>query len=138
MLDFGLAKFLGSSDAETRATLETGDGVVLGTTAYMSPEQLKGQPPSPHWDLWALAIIVYEMLAGAYPFGNRTSIAALQNAILSGDVTPVTTHLPEAPAAWQAFVTASLDVDPAKRPRSAADFLTACERGLADGAANVV
>jgi serine/threonine protein kinase len=138
VLDFGLAKFLGSSEAVTRATLETGDGVMVGTTPYMSPEQLQGKPVSHQWDLWALAVMIYEMLAGAHPFGDRPSVAALQAAILAGDVTPLTAHVPQAPVAWQAVFSESLNADPSQRPGSAADFLARCESALDSGAAKVV
>ncbi len=130
VLDFGLAKFLGSSEAATRATLETGRGMLLGTTPYMSPEQLQGKPVSPQWDLWALAVMVYEMLGGAHPFGDRRSVAALQAAILAGDATPLDVHVPQAPAAWQAFFAETLNADASQRPPSAADFLARCERAL--------
>jgi tRNA A-37 threonylcarbamoyl transferase component Bud32 len=135
VLDFGLAKFLGSSEAATHATLATGGGVLLGTTPYMSPEQLQGKPVSHQWDLWALAVMVYEMLCGTHPFGDRRSVAALQAAILAGDVTPLNTHVPQAPVAWQAFFEESLNADALLRPPSAADFLARCERALDSGTA---
>lgn len=130
ILDFGVAKFLGSGEAATRATLETGEGVLLGTTAYISPEQLTGEPPSRKSDLWALAVVTYEALTGAHPFGSRVSVSALQNAILAGQTTPVVTHMPDAPPDWQPFFSASLNADASRRPRSAAEFLTQFERAL--------
>src|SRR4029077_4902604 len=64
LLDFGLAKFLPSSD---HLSAETASGELAGTPRYMSPEQLCGLPLDPAWDLWALSVIAYEMVCGAYP-----------------------------------------------------------------------
>ena len=131
VLDFGVAKFVGSSDATMQATVDTGAGVLIGTPQYMSPEQLKGEPVSPHWDLWALAVITYEMLAPAHPFGSAASVAALHNAILSGQFTPITVYLPEAPLRWQEFFDRTLSLKEARRPASASEFLSDCERTFA-------
>ena len=100
VLDFGIAKFLGpaGNDAATRLTAAT--GVVVGTPAYMSPEQRLGGSPDVQWDLWALAVVAYELLTG---------------------------HIPSAaaPTAWDqhALFARCFDTDQAKRPRSAAEFL---------------
>ena len=130
VLDFGLAKLAAADDDPTRATFDTRDSVVVGTTAYMSPEQLTGAAVSLQWDLWALAVVMYEMLTGALPFGSQLSVAALQNAILTGRVTPLAIHIPHAPSSWQTFVSSNLHLDPTRRAQSAAEFLAACEGAL--------
>jgi len=135
ILDFGLAKFVGPGDAAIQATVDTGAGVLLGTPQYMSPEQLKGQPAAAHWDLWALAVISYEMLAGAYPFGSPASVAALHNAILGGQFAPIQSHLPGAPAKWQEFFMHALHPEPSRRPASAAEFLETSEQMLTSASA---
>jgi tRNA A-37 threonylcarbamoyl transferase component Bud32 len=66
LLDFGLAKFL--SNSTQVQTVDTAAGHLVGTLRYMSPEQRRGGDPHPTWDLWALAVVAYEMLTGAYPF----------------------------------------------------------------------
>ena len=66
VLDFGIAKFF-DAPAEM-PTADTAPGVLLGTPLYMSPEQRQGGPADPTWDLWALSVIAYEMLAGTHPF----------------------------------------------------------------------
>ena len=131
ILDFGLAKFVSSRDADSTATsLSTSAGIVVGTPRYMSPEQLTGKPVSPAWDLWAVAVITYEALTAEYPFGNCDSVAALQLAILSGRYEPIQEHLPDAPARWHEFFTDVLAVGAERRPASAVEFLSRCERAF--------
>lgn len=132
ILDFGLAKFVNANDVSMQATtLDTGAGVLVGTPRYMSPEQLTGKPVSRSWDLWALAVIIYEMLSGACPFGNPDMVAALHVAILSGHYAPIQTHVPEAPVRWQEFFTRNLAVEVARRSASALEFLSECEKAFA-------
>lgn len=124
LLDFGLAKFATSAEAATEAAA-TGVGLLVGTLRYMSPEQLKGRSATPSWDLWALAVVAYEITMGTYPFGETESIAALHGAILGGKFAPV-----ERPA-WQGFFGQTLNPVVDRRPPTATDFLTAFERTLA-------
>jgi tRNA A-37 threonylcarbamoyl transferase component Bud32 len=126
VLDFGVAKFVAASDTATKATMmETGVDVLVGTPRYMSPEQLGGQPVAPQWDLWSLTVIAYEMLCGAYPFGDPSSIAAVHAAILSGRFTPVDRHVPDAPATWQQFFAVALASRQSRRPGSAEELASA-------------
>ena len=75
VLDFGLAKSVGR-DADTNAsalpTAATEEGVILGTAAYMSPEQARGKPVDKRTDIWAFGCVLYEMLTGRQPFGGET------------------------------------------------------------------
>jgi hypothetical protein len=68
VLDFGLAKPLGAGATET--VLPTVAGGLLGTPAYMSPEQLRGDSPTEGWDVWALTVVAFEMLAGTHPLAS--------------------------------------------------------------------
>jgi len=84
VLDFGLAKSsMGSLAGVTQATETAGgtrDGIILGTAAYMSPEQARGQPVDKRTDVWAFGCLLYEMLAGRSPFSRQTvsdTIAAI-------------------------------------------------------------
>jgi serine/threonine protein kinase len=131
VLDFGIAKFLatGDGDAPTRATAETGTGFLLGTPAYMSPEQLLGEDPSVLWDLWALAVVAYESLLGAVPF-SLVSTRDWRRNILSGSFTPIRDHLTEASPAWQAFFEECFSRDPVKRPATVKDFWGKLEAAL--------
>jgi serine/threonine-protein kinase len=130
VLDFGIAKFLGSvNDASERETAATHSGVLVGTLAYMSPEQLLGRSPDVQWDLWSLAVVAYENLTGALPFG-ATSPSEWRSAILSGHFTPLDHHLTNPPPRWTAFFTSSFDANAAKRPGSATEFFRRLEDAL--------
>ena len=98
VLDFGLAKFL--SNSTQQQTVDTAVGGVLGTLRYMSPEQRRGEQPLHAWDLWALAVVTYEMLTGGYPFeesGPSDWFAPGQTV----PFTPVTKYMPQTARNWQ-------------------------------------
>ncbi|MBI4474468.1 MAG: serine/threonine protein kinase, partial [Acidobacteria bacterium] len=126
VLDFGLAKFVAAANETSQPTMETGAGVLLGTIQYMSPEQLNGVVVSAGWDLWALAIIIYEMLTGTYPFGNHTSVGALHHAILAAQFAPLPPELPHSKK-WSEFFGRCFHSENSQRPSSAAAILAACE-----------
>jgi tRNA A-37 threonylcarbamoyl transferase component Bud32/membrane-associated protease RseP (regulator of RpoE activity) len=130
VLDFGIAKFLPQAAAgNTLSTADTGTGALMGTVRYMSPEQLRGGKVGTGWDLWALAVVAYEILTGAHPF-QATTAAEYHSAILSGRVTPIPTHVPDSPQSWQEFFARALALDPAARPASAQELLVEMERAL--------
>ena len=75
VLDFGLAKSIGrdaDTNASSLATAATEEGVILGTPAYMSPEQARGKRVDKRTDIWAFGCVLYEMLTGRRPFGGET------------------------------------------------------------------
>jgi eukaryotic-like serine/threonine-protein kinase len=117
ILDFGLVKSMAPADT-TLSFGQTGPGMLMGTLKYMSPEQLRGERPAESWDLWALAVVAYEMLTGFHPFSGST-VLDVHNAILAGRATPLRTHLPEAPSGWQLFFDQALAASIAPRPNSA-------------------
>jgi tRNA A-37 threonylcarbamoyl transferase component Bud32 len=118
VLDFGIAKFL-TSDAETGVV--TGTGRLVGTLHYMGPEQLRGGIVEAGWDLWALAVMAYEMLTGVLPFPSVTPVD-YQSAVLAGRSTPIRAQLPEASERLEAFFVGALAVDPRQRPSRAPIF----------------
>jgi eukaryotic-like serine/threonine-protein kinase len=122
ILDFGLAKFLISPTDSAAATVDTMTGVLMGTPQYMSPDQLNGETASAAWDIWALAVISYEMLTGTHPF-PATSVGQMHYAIANGRFTPLSTHLPDAPVEWQQFFERALSPKTAVRPQSAREFV---------------
>jgi eukaryotic-like serine/threonine-protein kinase len=124
ILDFGIAKFAitPTEDAPTRITSETETGVLVGTPAYMSPEQLLGANANVSWDVWSLSVVAYECLAGVLPF-PFTSSGDWRTNILSGSFIPIRNHVTEAPLSWQTFFEDCFSPDRAKRPLSAMDFL---------------
>jgi serine/threonine-protein kinase len=126
VLDFGLAKALdpiasgGQAGTDTRmsptiTSLGTVAGVILGTAAYMSPEQAKGKPVDRRTDIWAFGCILYEMLAGRRPFegeGISEVLAAVIMAPIAFEALP-----PSIPARLRALVRRCLERDPRKRLR---------------------
>jgi tRNA A-37 threonylcarbamoyl transferase component Bud32 len=126
VLDFGIAKFL---PKETQATADTASGLVVGTLHYVAPERLLGAPADAAWDVWALAVVAYEMLTGALPFAAATT-ADYHNAVLSGRFAPVATYLPDSPAYWQEFFARTFARERDRRPNSARMFFSELERAL--------
>ncbi len=126
VLDFGIAKFLPSA---TQATADTATGALVGTVAYLSPEQLRGQGVDVAWDLWALAVLTYEMLAGVQPFAGATA-AECTNAILTGRFTSLAAHLPGTSPHLQEFFARAFALNSKVRPASARVFYSELERAL--------
>ena len=113
VVDFGIARAAGSD------TL-TGTGVVLGSTAYLAPEQASGQPVDERADLYALGCVLYEMVTGAVPFSADTPVATMYRHV-NEDPPPPSSILP-VPPALDAIVMRCLEKDPRRRFRSAADL----------------
>jgi serine/threonine protein kinase len=78
VLDFGLAKVVGGEATDQQTTI-TQPGRVIGTPAYMSPEQARGKPTDKRSDIWAFGCVLYEMLAGKIPFKGETISDTLAN-----------------------------------------------------------
>ena len=122
VLDFGLAKRVeepGSpAGASTTRTLgETADGAILGTPAYMSPEQARGRPSAQPADVWSLGCLLYEMLAGRRAFAGETAADCLAK-VLSGFAD--WSALPrDAPASIRRLLARCLDKEPSGRPEIA-------------------
>jgi len=70
VLDFGIAK----PSAGDNVNFDTREGVILGTAAYMSPEQTRGQSVDARTDIWAFGCVLYEMLTGQTPFAGKTAV----------------------------------------------------------------
>jgi serine/threonine protein kinase len=125
ILDFGLAK-LKSSDVDLKTetpteTIDTTPGSLIGTVAYMAPEQVKGQPADHRSDIFALGVVLYEMLTGRRPFGGSTS-AETAAAILKEDPEPISAISPSVPPALATVVSKCLDKRPEDRFSSAHDL----------------
>jgi predicted ATPase len=117
VLDFGLARVVDHRAAErsTRLNLDTEPGTVLGTAAYMAPEQARGTQAGPAADVFALGVLLYEMAAGRRPFVAPTSVGVLA-AILSEQPVPLVRLNPAVPAALDALVHRMLAKEPEHRP----------------------
>jgi hypothetical protein len=126
VVDFGIAKSMALDRGGDGAHLSTNPALLLGTPRYMAPEQLRGEEPRPSWDLWALAILAYEMLAGAHPF-DGLGIAALPGNPAAFEA-HLSSRLPRGAAASAALFARALSSDPALRPPTALAFLAEFER----------
>jgi serine/threonine-protein kinase len=113
VVDFGIARAAGSD------TL-TNTGVVLGSTAYLSPEQAGGQPVDERADLYSLGCVLYEMLTGHVPFRADTPIATMYRHV-NEDVPPPSTIAPVQPE-LEDVVLRCLEKDPKRRFASAAEL----------------
>jgi eukaryotic-like serine/threonine-protein kinase len=91
VLDFGLATST-AHDTDVTELMVSREGMVMGTTAYMSPEQLRAEPLDGRSDIFSLGVVLYEIAAGARPF-DRPTLAATITAILTEDPPPLDTPL---------------------------------------------
>jgi eukaryotic-like serine/threonine-protein kinase len=131
VLDFGLAKLSGSPDAPASAAVEgatvtmgaTQAGAILGTAAYMSPEQARGKMVDRRTDTWAFGAVLYEMLTGKQAFAGET-VTDILAAVVQGepDWKPV-------PQAVRPLLQRCLEKDPKRRLREPADGLLLLESG---------
>ena len=116
VLDFGLAKVaIEESQGFTPAKN------VMGTPAYMAPEQLDGNEADPRSDLFALGLVLYEMASGKLPFPGASLGSVLLSAGNSATIPPLSRVLPGAPAGLDALIASLLQPDPSKRPQNAAE-----------------
>ena len=122
ILDFGLAKIV--ADDQATATRMTTSGTTVGTVAYMAPEQAQGQEVDQRADVWALGVILYEMLTGRLPFKADNAPATLL-AITTRNPEAVKSLRPEVPPELEDVVGRTLQRNPAQRTTTAADVLQA-------------
>jgi serine/threonine protein kinase len=119
VLDFGIAKLVGDETIES----VTRTGMICGTPAYMAPERVLGNEAVPASDLYALGIVLYELLCGKPPFMADTAMKVMLKH-LNEKPEPVATHNPEirVPEAIEAFLQWVLAKEPEARPQSAPEF----------------
>jgi tetratricopeptide (TPR) repeat protein len=122
LLDFGLAKRFAAEpgDATVGGLSET--GVMIGTVAYMSPEQVHGGLVDHRSDIFSLGVVLYEMVAGVRPFDGGSTFSVLQK-VTTDEPRPAETYRPSTPPALSALLRAMLSKSPEKRPQSAQDIV---------------
>ena len=139
VLDFGLAKTVGASGAASDLThaseVEIGGrpGQVMGTAAYMSPEQARGLPVDKRTDIWAFGVVLFEMISGARPFKGETASDTIAGILKSE---PEWSELPDSVApGLRRLLYRCLDKDPRRRLQSIAEARVQIEnllRGVDD------
>jgi serine/threonine protein kinase/tetratricopeptide (TPR) repeat protein len=140
ILDFGLAKSV--ADTATRMPADevptmvvTSPGMVLGTPAYMSPEQTRGEPSGTRSDIWAFGCVLFELLAGRPAFSAPTlpeTVAAVVMSDPDWHALP-----PETPHAVRELLRRCLDKEPRRRLTDTMEILSALERARREGPASV-
>ncbi len=123
VLDFGLAKDIRAanlSDATMTSDSRTEIGVVMGTPAYMSPEQTSGRPLDHRTDIFSLGVVLHEMATGRRPFEGSSS-AELVTAILRDTAPSVADVRPDLPSDLARIVRRCLEKDPRHRVQTARD-----------------
>ena len=115
VVDFGLAKLAG----QVKLTRE---GTTVGTVAYMSPEQAKGETVDQRTDIWSLGVVLYEMLSGRLPFKGEYA-QSLVHSILNHDPEPITRIRKDIPRELDQVLGKALEKKAADRYQSMGDFL---------------
>jgi serine/threonine-protein kinase len=135
VLDFGLAKLCDKSgeheaadlEASTIALVNTNPGIVMGTVAYMSPEQVRGFAVDVRTDIWSLGAVLYEMLAGRLPFEGPTTSDVI-SLVLQKEPPALTLFSNEASDEVERIVTKALAKDREERYQTAKDLLIDLKR----------
>lgn len=115
IVDFGLAKLMGMTQI-TKA------GTTMGTVAYMSPEQARGDAADHRADIWALGVVLYEMVTGSLPFKGEREETIIYS-ILNEDPVPVSSLLPDIPVELEKIIARTLQKNPQSRYQHVREFL---------------
>ena len=124
VLDFGLAKLSQTSaEEDTNATeFETVPGMLLGTAAYMSPEQARGIRVDARTDVWSLGVVLYEIVSGRRPFEGATPTDLIVS-VVEREPVPLADRAAGVPAGFEIIVSKALAKDPDKRYQAADEML---------------
>ena len=114
VMDFGIARVLGAAHT-------TMDGFMMGTPAYMAPEQVLGQEVDPRADLYSVGVVFYRLLTGTLPFKSDTVMGMVQKQV-SDQPTPARVHRADIPDWCEAVLTRALAKVPAERFQTAEEF----------------
>jgi TolB-like protein len=127
VLDFGLAKLTANksivdNEGETKAQVKTATGMIMGTAAYMSPEQARGIETDARTDVFSLGVVIYEMIAGCLPFAGETMSDTIA-AILKTEPAPLARFAPDVPRQLERIVGKALRKDREERYQHIKDLL---------------
>lgn len=138
VLDFGLAKLSqqqpasepvpsSGSEDRTKALQRTKPGAVMGTAAYMSPEQARGINVDARTDIWSLGVVIYEVVTGHRPFSGATT-ADIIVSVLSKEPPPMSTYVADLPAELEWIVSKSLSKDVESRYQTSKELRADLEK----------
>jgi len=136
VLDFGLAKAIQEARSKGQHSTITEPGRVMGTPAYMSPEQTAGDPVDHRTDIWSLGVVVYEMLTGTLPFQGITQ-QALTHSILQGEPERLTCLRRDAPMDLERMLSKMMQKDRLKRPENMKTVVEEMEAMRRDTVTNI-
>jgi eukaryotic-like serine/threonine-protein kinase len=126
VLDFGVAKLSDTAavvdrEAQTINLVETAPGTLLGTAAYMSPEQARGRDIDGRTDVWSLGVVVYEMITGQMPFEHETPSDVIA-AILKTEPPPLSSFTPDVPLELERITAKALEKNQDERYQGIKDM----------------
>ena len=133
VLDFGLAKAVEgvgreATESPTMTAMSSQAGAIIGTAAYMAPEQARGEAVDKRADIWALGCVCYELLSGRRAFEGRTMSDTLASVLArEADFAQLPAEVPEA---VRKFINRCLEKEPTRRLRDAAEGMLQLEEGL--------
>jgi len=145
ILDFGLARIIddgavretidarsgtprpgGGRISPAAASFATRPGIIVGTPAYMAPEQINGEPADARVDIFALGVLLYEFSCGVHPFAASTELATVAR-VLGSDPSPLGARCPDVPAPLVAVIARCMSKAPAERFASAMELVGALD-----------
>src|SRR5271156_1117195 len=133
VLDFGLAKLNEEAEADAFAETVHGDGAplteegtILGTVAYMSPEQAEGRKVDVRSDIFSFGSVLYEMVTGQRAFSGKSKLSSL-SAVLHKEPSPPSQIVPDVPPELERIIARCMKKDPARRWQSMADVKVALD-----------
>jgi eukaryotic-like serine/threonine-protein kinase len=135
LLDLGIARQLSSSALATTRK-QTGSVGIMGTPAYMAPEQLVGRPATPRSDIYSAGVLLYELLTGKLPYPSD-DVLVMMTALGSGRVPRVSSIRPDVPIGLDQVVARAMAVDPDERFASADDLKAALDAVRTTGRADL-
>jgi len=145
ILDFGLARIIddgavretidprsgtprpgGGRISPAAASFATRPGIIVGTPAYMAPEQINGEPADARVDIFALGVLLYEFSCGVHPFAASTELATVAR-VVGSDPSPLGARCPDVPAPLVAVIARCMSKAPAERFASAMELVGALD-----------
>ncbi|HSE23940.1 MAG TPA: serine/threonine-protein kinase, partial [Pyrinomonadaceae bacterium] len=137
VLDFGLAKISAApgastdsvaTDAETEINIQTQEGLLLGTVAYMSPEQARGHKVDQRTDIWSLGVVLYEMVAGCTPFTAGSSHEIISTILSKDPIPPLARYRRLVPKRLEEIVEKAIAKNRDERYQTSQDLLSDLKR----------